>query len=63
MNDSRPSSPEPPSDVHGSAQSRKPAEAEPKKAEPGQAVLMALEGLRLRLRASKAISRGLSPSF
>ena len=48
------------SDVHGSAQSRKPAEAEPKKAEPCWAVMMAWEGLWLGLRVWKAISRGLS---
>ncbi|KIL57983.1 hypothetical protein M378DRAFT_15854 [Amanita muscaria Koide BX008] len=41
-------------DVRGSAESRKPADAEPKIAEPGKAVSKALEGLWLRLRASKA---------
>ena len=48
------------SDVHGSAQSRKPAEAEPKIAGPEQAVVPALEGLWLRLNSSKAIGCGTS---
>jgi len=51
------------SDVHGSAQSRKPAEAEPKIAEPEQAVVPALEGLRLRLTPPKAVGRGPSHGF
>jgi hypothetical protein len=51
------------SDVHGSAQSRKPAEAEPKKAEPAWAIVMASQGPRLRLRVEKAVSRGLSRGF
>ena len=51
------------SDVHGSAQSRKPAEAEPKKAEPAWAVATALQGPRLRVWVKKAVSRGISRGF
>jgi hypothetical protein len=49
--------------VHGPAQSRKPAGARPKKAEPDQAVVAACDGSRLRLRVSKAKSHGLSCGF
>ena len=51
------------SDVHGSAQSLKPAVAEPKLAEPEQAVVLALGGLRLKLALLKAIGRGPSRGF
>ena len=49
--------------MHGPAQSRKPAGAGSKKAEPDQAVVAACDGSRLRLRVSKAESRGLSCGF
>ena len=49
--------------VHGLAQSCKQAEAEPKKAEPTQAMVMALSSLWLRLGVWKAISHGLGCSF
>jgi hypothetical protein len=51
------------SDVHGPAQSRKPAGAGSKKAEPDWAVVAACDGSRLRLRVLKAESRGLSCGF
>ena len=51
------------SDVHGSAQSRKPADAEAKKAKPVQAVVMALGGLWLRPRVWKAVGHGLGHGF
>jgi hypothetical protein len=51
------------SDVRGSAQSRKPAEAGPVEAGPGRARCKAFGGSRLRLTIWKALSRGLGRGF
>ena len=51
------------SNVHGPAQSQKPAGAGSKKAEPDQAIVAACDGSQLRLRVSKAESCGLSCGF
>jgi hypothetical protein len=51
------------SDVHSLAQSHKPAKAEPKKAKPAWAIVMASQGPWLRLQVEKAVSCSLSCGF
>ena len=51
------------SDVLGSAQKPKAVKAEPRLAEPSQAVMAASQGLGLRLQISKAVSQGSGRGF